>query len=192
MKRTCKALNSFLALSLLGSIAFADDLTFDVSGTLTDGALLSGNFTVDEIAGTAAAVDLTLSAPDAETVPVIGFQGVVIGGQPADGSAYLIDTFLKGAIPGAFPTFSLLLPTNTLVDYPGGPLCSLALICNGNETSGLIRFPGGQFDGPFLISGSVTPETSVPEPSTLILLGTGLIFLSAVLYRRRSMKIGGA
>jgi hypothetical protein len=65
-----------LVVVLLTSSAYASSITLGVTGTLTDGTVLGGTLTVDQTAGTATVVDLTLGSSDSGTFPVLAGQGV--------------------------------------------------------------------------------------------------------------------
>ena len=53
--------------------------TFDLSGTLSDGAVLGGAMILDEVAGTVTAASFTIGAPDSVTTSVIRRQHLVRG-----------------------------------------------------------------------------------------------------------------
>jgi hypothetical protein len=139
------AARSLALLSLvLGAApgAFARIITFNVSGTFTDGAVLSGTMTIDDVAGVATAANFMVGAPISVTFNVIEFDGAYPGGN------WFIQTIPTGAPVGSLPDFNLILPTATLVGYTGGSL---------NTVNTDVVFPGGA--GVFLQSGQASPQT---------------------------------
>jgi uncharacterized repeat protein (TIGR03803 family) len=140
----------FLSLisSAVTAIACAGTITFDVSGTMTDGAVLSGAMTVDEIEGTVTALSFTLGAPDSLTASVRQYDGGITSGN----NTWLVEA---GVTSANYPSLSLVLPASTLVGYKGGRICSSSAPC-ANLASGLLLPPSGQ--GPFLQSGSVVAQ----------------------------------
>jgi hypothetical protein len=169
-----------LTAVLCGSGAYASTITYNLSGTLTDGASLSGTMTIDNVAGVATAIDFILGAPDTGTFTVIEFDSAPFG-------VWFIEGGLTGSSPGTFPLFSLLLPVSTLVGYGGGALCSVALPCAG-FISNLAPTSGGA--GINLLSGTATAGVgAVPEPATLTIMGIGLLAIGLM---RASSRIRGA
>ena len=153
----------FSALSFFAPATYAALITFNASGVTADNSILSGTVTIDDTAGLATAVNLTLSAP-------LSFTATNLGGQGAGLSFYTI----SASGPGSDAV--LRLPTTTLVGYTGGSLCSVSVTC------ALSSFAiNGALNASFS-SGSLTP---IPEPASALLIVGGLAALQARRLRRR-------
>jgi hypothetical protein len=118
-----KLVKMTLILALCSSAACAETITFSLSGTMADGGVLSGTMAVDNVAGMVTAANFTVGAPDSDTFTVVGVEGVNSLG------VWAIEVTTV-ANPGSFPKFVIFLPTDTLVGYEGGPLCSNSVLCN--------------------------------------------------------------
>lgn len=161
MRSKRKIVKILFTLLMCASSACAGTIDFSVSGTLTDGAVLVGTMTVDSVAGLVTAANFMFGVPDSETFSVVEAQGAT------STSTWLVQTVLTGASKGSHPAFTLVLPTDTLVGYEGGSICSLSALCTEGGprdiSSGIILASGGDI---FLQSGIATPE-----PATFLLLG---------------------
>lgn len=101
--------------------------------------------------------------------------------------ANFVYTFFESAQYPDYP-FSLALPVTSLVGYSGGIICSNESTCvDGVPFMSAFSFP--DLD-PFAECGSLTlisstdPSAVTPEPSTLALVGTGLLSLAGAAKRR--------
>lgn len=73
-----------------------------------------------------------------------------------------------------FPALDIFVPGNT-IRYMGGPICSKSYACPGGESS----FGQALHSSYDFKDGQLTPVSPVPEPSSLILLGSGCLGLMA-------------
>jgi hypothetical protein len=188
-----KLLGVVAALVLALSIGAAKADTFNVSGTLSDGGILSGILTIDA-SGTPTGVsnlrvtqglygaDLNYSAsfviPPPQFLPD---PDIVVG--PGSLS---INNGLSNYVP--FTKLSLSL-TFSLTNFLSGNL--------SNILSGSIFWPNscdfvgqqivcaGEGAAPHIVSGSLTPIPTVPLPATLPLFATGLGALGLLGWRRK-------
>jgi hypothetical protein len=97
-------------------------------------------------------------------------------GQPGVGTTYLFNSSFT------------ILQVGPSTAFGGGSLTQSGNMLIGNEGDGIIRFPGpvtsiswtttnGEFWNGFTFGAPVAAATPVPEPSTLLLAGTGLLSL---------------
>jgi hypothetical protein len=169
-----------LALALCTHGAYAASVTLYLSGTFTDGAALGGTITIDSTAGTVTALNATVGSPEAGSYTVSQGTGT--------GNGYF--NVGIGTTAGVFPSLSLVLATNTLVGYTGGPLCNLQATCNG-VVAGIYKTQGSSAIQLGLGTASLTPPalTSVPSapalsPWALVNLALLLVASAALLQRR--------
>ena len=167
-------------LGLGGAPARADVIIFDVSGTMTPTlnaacsptCTLGGDIVFDNSAGAphmGISADVTVTGFSPSTGPFTGFAGIAA----VSGLTRLtIDDASGDFVDLVFST-----PTaGSLVGYTGGPLDTSTFVM----TAGL---PPSRWN---LISGSLTAQTAVPEPPSLLLLLSALTGLGALLRCRQA------
>jgi hypothetical protein len=156
------------ALLAMGLSARADVAsTFNVSGTFTDSTTVSGTVVINTTTGVFESGDLSYQG---QTYNVTEFAGSEPG----------LFAFFLSTSSGNFPRMAFAFVGSSLVGFDGGPLCSFADECNGEESSFEATSSG---DPLFMDVGAATPT---PEPSSVALLGTGLLGFAGLVRRRLS------
>ncbi len=188
--------STLIAAALLAGPALkAASLTFDATGTFSDGATLGGTIHIDTGSGTVTSSDLVITG-NASLSPIT-FDTVAFGGlqEGAGGENVWNDIELgASAAPGwGIDLIVLLGPATSLVGYTGGDLCAMStdgstFTCPVTEffsrySSNIENaFTGGPYA--FLTSGSLSEPAASPEPASACLLLAGSAAL--VFWRRRS------
>lgn len=161
-----------LFLPLSSALAHADtietfqlqNVTFSFNGTATgtvDINATTGNFVSADIHYTDPAQTIDFTGPTGATLPFGGF------------------TQLYTDIDSGIYALVLDLPGSSLIGYTGGLLCTSSAPCNG--TFGALY--ANDIPVSAMVTGSLTPVPA-PEPSSLLLLGSGLIGAGAAIKRR--------
>jgi hypothetical protein len=178
---------------LMGAIVFAVSLTcradtvtiFDLNATLDNGfgtgtaGSATGTVTIDVTTGVVTALDLVASTTAASGLGATSttFTTVDYVGEYPDP---LDPTYDIQSLTGS-NSLLLALPVGSLVGYDGSLVCSAVAACSGVSVYGVDISGGVYFD-----SGSLTPEVAAtPEPSSLALLGSGVLGFAGVLRRRK-------
>jgi PEP-CTERM motif len=162
----------FVATALLagGGSARADNVeTFDVSGTFTDSTTVSGTVVVDTTTGVFESGNLTYLGTDYDVL----YDAASL---PSSGAYQFVLT--TGS--GLNPSLDFALVGSSLVGFDGGPLCSVTDVCGIYASA---YEPGA---GALLLESGTVSAT--PEPSSLMLVGTGLLGSAGVVRRRLSQQ----
>jgi hypothetical protein len=163
---------------MLAVTARADVMTvFDLSQTVDDVPFvhnpLTGTLTLDTTTGFFTAAD----------VSYLGQTYSVLGQQTSNGLVWFVplgtDSTFRPEIFFAIQGNNGGIPYS-LVGYTGGSICSDAAPCDPDITE-LINASGDVSD---LGIGTLVPESTVPEPATVLLLCSGLLGLAPIIRRR--------
>jgi len=166
-----------ILLALIAGLAAASPVradvftTFNLTGTLADGATLSGNLTIDTTTGVGTAANIIISAPVSLTFTVVQAQ---LANFPVAGD-YQID-YAISANPSGLPNLDLVFPIASLIGYNGGQLESFSVSVHGIASV----FVPASGAGSGLQQGTLTPA-AVPGPIAgaglpgLMLAGGGLL-----------------
>ena len=166
-----------VAIACSFGIAHADTInTFNLNAVLTSGTAL-GTVTLDENTGKFTASNITVVAGGMSAV----FTGAPISQTTATGLSS--NVFATSA--SSLVSFDLALPIASLVGYTGGSICTVTASCALDVTG--VQFAGAA-DLTDATSGTLTLVPAVvvtPEPSSLLLLATGVLVLGGIMRRRR-------
>jgi hypothetical protein len=159
---------------------------FQLSGTFLDSTPVSGTFTVDTTAGVVLSADFLYLG---QTFSTILAQGPFdCCGDP--NSLPIGYALFAGTSNQDLPALHFLLSGTTakdsLVGYMGGNVCSNNTPCGPDSDQhfweSAYHDPNNNVVG--LMSGSTAPA---PEPSTFMLLGSGVLGLAGVIRRKLSL-----
>jgi hypothetical protein len=156
------------------SLAQADTIKiYNFNLTLIDGTG-TGTVTLDQTTGRFTDSNFNISGTAGSAV----FSGAATPSTATSTySSYLFASSISGL------SFDLFLPAASLASYTGGSICSTTSVCSTNMSN--VQYLGVDIDN--VASGTLTMVPAVattPEPSSLLLLGTGVLVLGAMMRRR--------
>lgn len=161
-----------VAVLAMGLTPAHADTIFNVSGTFTNGSSLTGTVSIDAT-GDVTGGSFTLGTGTG--VPTtVSFSSLIAGSMMNLGGGEFAATFATSGNPTGVPFITII--------FSAGNICSNANSCNGDATQ--FSLDGETFTN--LGTGGVT---NTPEPSTYLLLGSGLVGLGLLRRKRLANTI---
>lgn len=162
-------------LSISG-VARADGfITFDLNASFLSGGSINGTLLLDSTQNAFTQGQFTVNSEG----NVYSLSGLPFPNQQAN---YLEEAFSSAVTPDESVGLLLYLPISSLAGYDGSAVCSLTVACGpGIATYFVNAFDTTTVSAETVIDGSVSP---VPEPSSVTLLGTGVLGVAGVLRKQ--------
>jgi hypothetical protein len=183
MKSTSRAAVALCALLSLAGQAKASPILFTASGSFSDRSTLSGTITIDPTSEIATEMDLFITPSGVDYAGTREFNASPPANPPTPPQDAGEVWFQDRNPSGDFLQISIL--SSDLVGYAGGPLSLVPTPFPGDGT--YFTIGGGEGNGN-LISGSLTPEITTPEPTCVTLLASGFFAAGAFHFVRRRRK----
>jgi hypothetical protein len=161
-----------VAVLVMGLTPAHADTIFNVAGTFTNGSSLTGSVTIDAT-GDVTGGSFTLGTGTGVS-STVSFSSLIAGSMMNLGGGEFAASFATSGNPTGAPFITII--------FSAGNICSDARTCNGDST----QF---SLDGEIFTDLATGGVTNTPEPSTYLLLGSGLVGLGLLRRKRLANNI---
>ncbi len=155
------------AITLGATVSSFADTAFTLSNnTFANGATASGTVNIDMNAGVFDSLNVTVLS---------GGTSYLFTGAPAGQSSFNNGTqYFEQSFDAAGDELVIDVPGASLTGYTGGGLCSTSNLCGDGYAGAFAIKTGANTANAYSLTTGSLNSAATPEPSSLILLGTGI------------------